>query len=181
MSRDPKVFWDADLPLRIAKPVGRHRADLATMRPLGGTHSHARECPSAAARIAARSGLSARATIGARLRVPSGRVPRGPGSRVARVAVGSRPGVPVGQVWGPFLTALGVVGLTLCAKRSRNASENPVEAFGGAGQLDGVRKTPPYPPGGQMLTHLAEFVESLSWLRRRPVIDNPGPSGQTQG
>ena len=85
------------------------------------------------------------------------------------------------RVWGPFLTALGVVALTLCAKRSRGATENPAEAFGGAGQLDGVRKTPPYPSEGHMPTHLAELVESLSWLRLRPMIDNPGPLGQTQG
>jgi hypothetical protein len=30
-------------------------------------------------------------------------------------------------------------------------------------------------------THLAEFVEILSWLRLRPMIDNPGPLAQTPG
>ena len=86
------------------------------------------------------------------------------------------------------ICALGAVALTLCAKRSRGASENPVEAFGGAGQLDGVRKTPQCPSEGHLPTRLAELVESLSWLRLRPMIDNPGPLidnpgplGQTQG
>jgi hypothetical protein len=74
-----------------------------------------------------------------------------------------------------------VVVLTLPAKRSRGATENPVEAFGGAGQLDGVRKTPQCPSGGHMPTHLAEILQSLSWLRLRPMIDNPGPLDQTQG
>ena len=32
-----------------------------------------------------------------------------------------------------------------------------------------------------MLIHLSEIVESLSWLRVLPMIDNPGPLGQTQG
>ncbi len=85
------------------------------------------------------------------------------------------------RVWGPFLTALGVVALTLPAKCSRGATENPVEPFGGAGQLDGVRKTPQYPSEWHMPTDLAELVESLCGLRLRAMIDNPGPLGQTQG
>ena len=32
---------------------------------------------------------------------------------------------PLRRVWGPFLTALGVVALTLWSKRSRGATENP--------------------------------------------------------
>ena len=86
-----------------------------------------------------------------------------------------------GRVWGPFLTAFGVVALRVCAKRSREATENPVEAFGGAGQLDGARKTPQHPSEEHMPTQLADLVESLWWLPLRPMIDNPGPLGQTQG
>jgi len=32
-----------------------------------------------------------------------------------------------------------------------------------------------------MPTRLAELVESLSGLRLRPMLDNPGPEGQTPG
>ena len=107
---------------------------------------------------AARSGPSARAAMGARLRVPA--APR----------------------LGPFsYHTLGVVTLRVRARRSRGATENPVEAFGGAGQLDGARKTPQYRSEGHIPTQVADLIESLCWPRLRPMIDNLGPLGQTQG
>ena len=65
------------------------------------------------------------------------------------------------------LTALGVVALRMRAKRNRGAIESPIDAFGGADKLDGVRQTPQCPSEGCIPTRLAELVESLSWRRLR--------------